>query len=184
MKATIELNSGFELRLSIDGEYYNICHSRELIYSDSANEDMYNEYSAVSFAEDFLNQISENAKQTLVLALTDGYKYNNRISLDDNAIEAENWFIEHNVATMTYCELYNGQNQNYTYGDKTVSGEIFDFGKYDAEAAIYFRANEDGTFTPVSWYDIPNDEGRKNFVFVFAAIVYEGKVLKLYDRFE
>lgn len=56
MKTTIELTNGYELRISTDGEYYRIFKNNELIYSDSANEDMYNEETATDFALIFINE--------------------------------------------------------------------------------------------------------------------------------
>lgn len=83
----------------------------------------------------------------------------------------------------------HGYNQGYTFADEcgyfnTVSGDIFDFSyHYKKEDNRLFRKDGD-TFTPVAWYDIPDDEERENYVFVFDyQTMSNGKLAYLYDYF-
>ena len=61
------------------------------------------------------------------------------------------------------------------------SSEIFDFEDHEE---CYFR-EEDGAFTPVSWYEIPDGDERRNYIFVFDyEVLSNGKIAYLYDYFE
>ena len=99
--------------------------------------------------------------------------------------------------TFEQCDLERGQwycfvDENNQQHD--CSGDIFDFGHhYKAKDEVFFHREDDGTFTPINWFDIPmwsnTDEEkvqyRKNCIFVFDTIVTSNcEVVRLYDYFE
>ena len=80
-----------------------------------------------------------------------------------------------------------GNTQAYTFIDpdtghnETVSGEIFDF--TTKSDAVYYRREEDGSFTPLKWFEVPaQGEDRSNYIFVYAKeILSNGKIAYMYD---
>lgn len=141
---------------------------------EDSSEEMFND-----FIDDYA---SEQGQKTLAKAIEEGYEYNCKRGFDENIQEAEYFLIDNCEGEFEFCEL---GNNGYSYGDYVCSGEIFDFGHYSANKKVYFRKNEDGSFTPVDWFEVPShgEEGRSNYIFVFDTIVYDGEVLKLYDVF-
>lgn len=88
-------------------------------------------------------------------------------------------------------DLYGADHsQHYTWADDEsdyytqVSGDVITTnGHYAAYLKVYYRLEDDGTFTPVNWFEIPDegDENRRNYIFVFAHHVKaSGKVAYLY----
>lgn len=84
-------------------------------------------------------------------------------------------------------------SQHYSWADDEsdyttdAGGEIITTnGQYTADEKVYYHREEDGTFTPVNWFDLPDegDEKRREYIFVFAYHVKaNGKVAYLYDYF-
>lgn len=126
-------------------------------------------------------------------AMQEGFEVNEHDELDTILCDAENHIFNNcGVDTMEQCDLStDGRSQYYYFIDKDGSehnstGEIFDFAKYKAEKEVYFKRDENGKFTPVSWFDIPmaGEDGRDDYVFVFDTIIdCEGQVVALYDYF-
>lgn len=126
-------------------------------------------------------------------AFEEGFEIDEHEEIETILCDAENFIFETcAVDTMEQCNLSSdGRSQYYYFIDNDGSehnstGEIFDFGKYKADKNVYFKREENGEFTPVSWFDIPMDgeDGRDDYIFVFDMIIdCEGKVVALYDYF-
>lgn len=92
-----------------------------------------------------------------------------------------------------HTELWgHSMSQGYTFTDdatgyeKTMNGEVFDFGKSKADADVYFHADGKGGFEVVNWFDIPAEGNveRRQYIYVFAReIQSNGRVAYLYDYF-
>lgn len=158
----------------------------EIVVDDSANEDLYCEESAEAFFNDFIENEEMNSihwQLNVAKAIEEGYHYNKSLGFN-NVVEAENYLIDKIQPSFQYCELRcSGYNQSYQYKDKIVSGQIFDFGHYEAEKEVYFRVDDDGNFTPVDWFEVPDGEERHQYVYVYDTIVYDGEVIRLFDSF-
>ncbi len=187
-KIFIENNESeyFSVEESMSG-YARLLFCGELILDDPACEDLYDEESAECLFNEMIEDLGLNDKErqnTMAKAIEEGFKWDRKMYAD-NFVDAENHLIENCEHELEYNPLNGGGcDQNYTYVDKTVSGQIFDFANYKAEKKVYFHENNNGTFTPVDWFEIPSDgEERKEYIFVYDTIVYDGRVLDLYDRF-
>lgn len=123
-------------------------------------------------------------------AVANGFELDPADSLEDIWQQAEETMLENepNGRVFVQCALGgHGMSQNYTFTDDDgysvgMTGEIFDFPKAKADDEVYFR-KEGGAFTPVAWYEIPDGEERKDYVFVFDKQVRsDGAVAYLYDH--
>lgn len=126
-------------------------------------------------------------------AISEGYEVDEHQDLETIICDAENHIFSNcKPDTMEQCDLKtHGTSQYYYFIDKDgqkydSTGDIFDFAKYKADKGVYFKREENGTFTPVNWFDIPMEgEERCDYVFVFDTIIdCEGQVVSLYDYFE
>lgn len=177
----------FNVRDHIGG-YFALYFCDEPIIADSACEDLYKADTALSVFNDFLEEyddsrVSMQGWKTLQSAINSGFSLNGRTDFDVLVVDAENFLCDMFDGEFEYCEL---GNHGYSYGNYTVSGEIFNFdAKYMAKDKVFFRKEEDGSFMPVDWFEVPSpkEEGRSSYVFVFDKIVYDGEVLRLYDHF-
>lgn len=48
MKTQIEIKNGYQAELALSGDYYKLTKNGETIYQDSANEDCYDEETAIA----------------------------------------------------------------------------------------------------------------------------------------
>lgn len=176
----------FSVELSATEDYFRLLFKDVLLICDSACEDLYDEETAEACFNDYINEYcDEQSQMTLAAAIDEGYEYNHNLDFDDNAVDAENFLIHNEDVEKTFVHC-NLTPNGYSYKNHVVSGDIFDFGHFRAENKVYFQEEEDGSFTPVDWFEVPapGEEGRENYIFVFDTIVYDGEVLMLYDRFD
>lgn len=126
-------------------------------------------------------------------AIENGFEVDFNDDMEQILVDAEEFILENcKVEGRVFCELHtHGTSQYYNFIDedgseRNCSGEIFDFLKYKEKDEVYFRIEENGNFTPVNWFDIPNEgEERENYVFVYDRIVdCKGKLIELYDCFK
>ena len=130
----------------------------------------------------------------LAAAVNDGFEPEMDETLEDVVIKAEDYLLENEPYGHVFEQVDlsgHGMSQNYVWVDEETgkevqtSGEIFDFGHCKAEDDIYFRKEDDGKMTPVSWYEIPDEyhmDERKRYIFVFDRQVRsDGKIAWLYD---
>ena len=139
-------------------------------------------------------------KQNYYLAVIQAAVVNNDFEFDaDSSIsevfqEAEDCLLENPTGRdFVRTELFgHGASQGYTFTDdatgfeKTVNGEIFDFGKSKADAEVYFRIDGKGGLDAVNWFDVPaeGDVERRQYIYVFAReLKSNGRVAMLYDYF-
>lgn len=127
-------------------------------------------------------------------AVNDGFEFDMTDSMEDVVMQAEEYLFENEPYGHVFENVGmngHGMSQNYCWvddeSDHTIqmSGEIFDFADYKAEQDIYFRLEENGDFTHVNWFEIPNEfekEERKKYVYVFdKQVKANGKIAWLYD---
>lgn len=124
-------------------------------------------------------------------ATQDGFEFDPSDTMEEIWQQAEDYLLENEPYGHLFvqCDLSgHGMSQYYCFVDidghsSEVSGEIFDFPKAKKEDEIYFR--KDGEkFIPVNWFEIPRDENRKDFIFVYDKVVCaDGKIAYLYDNF-
>ena len=55
MKTQIEIKNGYQAELSLSGDYYKLTKNGETIYQDSANEDCYDEETAIAFFTELID---------------------------------------------------------------------------------------------------------------------------------
>lgn len=124
-------------------------------------------------------------------AVQDGFEFDPSDSMEDVSIQAEDYLLENEPYGHLFvqCELSgHGMSQGYTFIDEdgydiTSSGEIFDFRHAKKDDEVYFQM-KGNDFDPVSWFEIPDDESRRDFVFVYDKVVCaDGKIAYLYDNF-
>lgn len=124
-------------------------------------------------------------------AVQDGFEFDLSDSMEEVGIQAEDYLLENEPYGHLFvqCDLSgHGMSQGYTFVDVdgydiTSSGEIFDFSHAKKDDEVYFqkRGND---FEPVNWFEIPDDENRKDFIFVYDKVVCaDGKIAYLYDNF-
>lgn len=124
-------------------------------------------------------------------AVENGFEFDPTDTFEEVWEQAEDWLRENepNGHQFIQCDFHaHGMSQNYLFIDEDgyetdMTGEIFDFPKARAEKEVYFKKDGD-TFTPVNWFDIPDEseEGREDYVFVYDYIVcHDGIIAYLYD---
>lgn len=122
-------------------------------------------------------------------AVKNDFEFDPSDTIEEIWQQAEDYLLENEPEGHLFvqCDLRGHvMSQYYCFVDKDghsseVSGEIFDFPKAKKEDEIYFR--KDGEkFIPVNWFEIPDDEGCKSFVFVYDKVVCcDGVIAYLYD---
>lgn len=130
----------------------------------------------------------------ITAAVNAGFEFDMDDSMADVEMQAQDYLLENEPYghVFEHIELSgHGMSQNYSWADEDsdystqMSGEIFGFGENRAEDEVYFHREENGTFTPVNWFDIPNEfekEERRQYIFVFDKQVRsDGKIAWLYD---
>ena len=124
-------------------------------------------------------------------AVQDGFEFDPSDSMEDVSIQAEDYLLENEPYGHLFvqCDLSgHGMSQGYTCVDEdgydiTSSGEIFDFRHAKKDDEVYFQM-KGNDFEPVDWFEIPDDESRRDFVFVYDKVVCaDGKIAYLYDNF-
>ena len=125
-------------------------------------------------------------------AVQDGFEFDTTDSMEEVWQQAEDYLLENEPYGHLFvqCDLSgHGMSQGYTFVDVdgydiTSSGEIFDFGHANKEDEVYFRM-KGNDFEPVNWFEIPDDENRRDFIFVYDKVVCaDGKIAYLYDNFD
>jgi len=123
------------------------------------------------------------------IAVNNGLEIDITDSIEDIFQQAEEELLENEPegSEMIHCILNeHGMNQYYNFveADGTehdCNGEIFDFPKAKAEDDVYYKKEGDA-YTPCNWFDIPDGEERKNYIFVYDKVVCSnGVVAHLYD---
>lgn len=124
-------------------------------------------------------------------AVQDGFEFDTTDSMEEVWQQAEDYLLENEPYGHLFvqCDLSgHGMSQGYTFVDVdgyaiTSSGEIFDFGHANKDDEVYFRM-KGNDFEPVNWFEIPDDESRRDFIFVYDKVVCaDGKIAYLYDKF-
>ena len=117
-----------------------------------------------------------------------GFTFDECDSVEEVFAQAIEYIEDNGSEVMTQCDF---DNQRYVFVDVdgfggSCSGEIFDFTRhYKASDEKLFKHEDDGSFTPVNWYDIPEGENRENYIFVFDRVAcIDGTVAVLYDYFK
>lgn len=183
-----------DVELSADKEYFKLLiFNRIPVLADSADSDLYDVDSAIGKIEDYIYENkgildSEPLMNTIRVAYNMGMD-KNPYDLEQEYINASD-FIYMNTPEEDYvyarAELNtSGRGQSYTNSySNTVSGEIFDFGKYRADKHVYFiDTPAEGNW--VSYYELPSidDEAIHDYGFCFDRDVYDGEVVVYYDYF-
>lgn len=128
----------------------------------------------------------------LAAAVNEGFEPEMDETLEDVVMKAEEYLLENEPYGHVFEQVnlggYSPMNQGYSWVDDEsdhdvqMSGEIFDFGHSKEEDEVYFRKEEDGTMVAVNWFDIPDGDDRKQYVFVFdKQVKANGKIAWLYD---
>ena len=131
----------------------------------------------------------------LSAAVEAGFELDMNDRMDDIVMEAEDYLLENEPYGHVFEQVDlggHGMSQGYTWVDEEsgkevqMSGEIFTFAHYKADAEVYFHLDwEKNEFTPVNWFDIPDEyhmDERKHYVFVFdKQVKSDGKIAWLYD---
>lgn len=61
MKTQIEIKNGYSAQLAVAGDYYKLTKNGKTVYQDSANEDCYDEETAIAFFEQLIESDQEEA---------------------------------------------------------------------------------------------------------------------------
>lgn len=128
----------------------------------------------------------------LKVAVDNGFEFDFYDTIDEVQENAEDYILENEPCGTEFveCELELGYNQSYSFADecgkyRVCTGDIFNpYHHYSKDDDILFR-KENNHFEAVAWYDIPDGEERKNYIFVYDKVVMSnGKVALLYDHFK